>query len=318
MVLPTLAPLIRFTLPVNALAFLQYFWLEQTWYNGFLSKELANINIACESWREYRSENESLSALPQQLKPETSWQRLVRSDHAMAASQSHLKILGFIPDYAASHRRQSVHFIDSQRYFIEETAWFDGIPFADAFEVCTQWHVREHKRNNAEVVDPLTDQSSFPLTSTNNPTSEIEVLCGVRWKRPCWAASLVSMQTKKELGQVLERWASSARDSLTERKVKDGGEEIEDLIAHHRQEGRLPSFFQSSSKDRRQSSATDKMSLPLKPSASHIVTALRKPIHFAKDHVLRGFVSLSHDGGSERYRLDSQNSQSDPWIWIAS
>jgi hypothetical protein len=207
---PSLVRIIKFYVPSTILFFVQNFWIEHNWYESFLVKELGNKNLQIPDWTDVKTSINTIGApFLKDSRVERSLKRVVSSNHAMKSNKKHLQLLGFIPDYAFAEREQTLYFHPNNDMTVEEVARFKGIPFADSFEVCTMWKIEELSNKGLATTEVSPFKNDLQLNPHNAQTS-VEVYCGIRFIKPCWASRLITIQTRSELCEVLQKWGDSA------------------------------------------------------------------------------------------------------------
>ncbi len=102
----------------------------------------------------------------------------------------------------------SVHEIPN--YFVLEKASFQGLPFADVFEINTLWRLRNIPTSSVD--DKIFRTYNCNCESTEY--TEVSIFVDFHFKRSCWIKDIIKSSTKSELREVLSLWCNYATEIL--------------------------------------------------------------------------------------------------------
>lgn len=115
----------HFILPLDIDTFIDIFWTDSSWYERFLTEKLQDLSVDIGEWF---CEGNSPGDLCKTRK--------IKSDHPSKISFPGL------PSHAESFKTQTLTHLkekEESRVIIKESNTFKGIPYADYFNVNTEW-----------------------------------------------------------------------------------------------------------------------------------------------------------------------------------
>eukprot|EP01038_Epipyxis_sp_PR26KG_P017504 gene17504-24246_t len=184
-------------------------WLNPTWYNKFLTEILNDIKVEISDWvtqeKNHVSDGSNITIKTRQ----------VNSHHPSKISFPGL------PSHAESFKIQTMEIsTTNNECFIREINTFQGIPYADYFNVITEWKIKSMNKSNNNDPSSLSMLSSSrtatPLSRESSNTCFIEIFLDFKFLKSTWLQGTIESNTKAELLGVFELWYEAANMYIRE------------------------------------------------------------------------------------------------------
>lgn len=99
---------------------------------------------------------------------------------------------------------------------IKETNSFRGIPYADYFNVLTEWKIHEAQlsENNNNLSNPTTTTTSIPMTAGSMNGCIVHIYLEFKFHKSTWLQGTIESNTKAELLEVMDLWSEAVSHQI--------------------------------------------------------------------------------------------------------
>lgn len=214
-----MAPLLlkKFTLALDAEAFVDHFWYRTTFYEKFLVEKLKDLGVQISEWDPpiSRVSTDGEGTIGNIHNNSLSAQMISSSSGAMTpavtSNKRHRTVVSFhpakisfpgLPSHAESIKKHSIEIVaqpSMTKVNIHEVNSFRGIPYSDYFNVITHWQVYSVKNAN-----------SMALAKE----CEVAIYLEFEFLKYTWLQGTIESNTKAELTEVFELWFETASHYL--------------------------------------------------------------------------------------------------------
>jgi hypothetical protein len=215
-----MAPIVlsEFALAVDLEGFVELFWSKPQWYEEFLTEKLLDLSVNVGEWspnpedpatqvrtvKSYHPSKISFPGLPSHAEvccrttAPIYTDRLVKAYYLLSVKSWKAQTLSLAKDAGGK----------LQKVTVRETNSFRGIPYADYFNVITEWNVVPSAPANSGAGQQLNSSSGA------SGSCKATVYLDFQFHKSTWLQGTIESNTKAELIGVYELWLQSAQRTI--------------------------------------------------------------------------------------------------------